>query len=62
MGGALQALADSQEAVIVEAVGFLASVTHAGQLRKRSLLAAISKVCTLALHSAPVSRHGCASM
>ena len=39
-----QALADPEEAVIVEAVGFLASVTHAQQLRKRSLLAAIAKV------------------
>ncbi|KAK9806003.1 hypothetical protein WJX73_003643 [Symbiochloris irregularis] len=40
-----QALADPQEAVIAQALAFLKTLTVAGQLRRRSLLAAIVRVC-----------------
>ncbi|KAK9817197.1 hypothetical protein WJX72_010933 [[Myrmecia] bisecta] len=49
-----QALADAEEAVICQAVGFLTSACQTKQLRKRSLLAAVAKVAPLLLeHPAP---------
>ena len=41
----MQALADRQDAVVAQALDFLATITEAGHLRQRSLLAAAKKVC-----------------
>jgi hypothetical protein len=46
----MQALADESETVVVEAIGFLTKVVEARQIRKRSLLTAVSRVVSKLQH------------